>query len=40
MPKLFPSETGGPYRPHWIFPLGCIAAAALYVILIVMLLRN
>jgi Mn2+/Fe2+ NRAMP family transporter len=40
MPRLFPADAGGPYRPHWLFPVGCVAAAALYVILIVMLLRN
>jgi len=40
MPRLFPADAGGPYRPYWLFPVGCVAAAALYVILIVMLLRN
>jgi Mn2+/Fe2+ NRAMP family transporter len=39
MPRLFPADAGGPYRPRWIFPLGTAAAAALYVILIVLLLR-
>jgi hypothetical protein len=39
MPRLFPEGAGGPYRPRWIFPVGTAAAAALYVILIVMLLR-
>jgi hypothetical protein len=40
LPRLFPEGTGGPYRPHWIFPLGCVGAAGLYVTLIVMMLRN
>jgi Mn2+/Fe2+ NRAMP family transporter len=39
MPRLFPADAGGPYRPRWIFPVGTVGAAALYVILIVMLLR-
>jgi Mn2+/Fe2+ NRAMP family transporter len=39
MPRLFSAEAGGPYRPRWIFPAGTAAAALLYVILIVMLLR-
>jgi hypothetical protein len=40
MPRLFPADAGGPYRPYWLFPAGCVAAAALYVILIVMMLSN
>jgi hypothetical protein len=40
MPRLFPTDARGPYRPHWLFPVGCLAAATLYVILIVLLLRN
>jgi hypothetical protein len=39
LPRLFPADAGGPYRPRWIFPADTVAAAALYIILIVMLLR-